>query len=82
MTVQGCHYKDIAVSRYRVWCLEELRRRFSALADEHQAKVKALLPHKQADILWADTLRAESNFNADNHLPFGPAINVFKDGLP
>ena len=82
MTVQGCDYKDIAVSRYRVWCLEELRRRFAALSAEHKAKVKALLPFEQAEVLWADEIAAVSDYNRDNHLPFGPAINVFKDGLP
>lgn len=82
MTVQGCDYRGIAVSRYRLWCLEELRRRFAALAHAQQGSVKALLPFEQAEILWADALSARSDFNRDNHLPFGSAINVFNGGLP
>ena len=30
-TIQGCHYTELPVSRYRVWCLEELRREWSVL---------------------------------------------------
>ena len=82
MTVQGCAYKDLATSRYRVWCLEELRRRFASLTDEAKASVQALLPYDQAAILWSDEPVAQSGFNADGRLPFGPAINVFEGGLP
>ncbi|MEP2987749.1 MAG: glutathione S-transferase family protein [Parasphingorhabdus sp.] len=82
MTVQGCDYRDIAVSQYRVWCLEELRRRFNSLSADQQKLVKALLPHSQAEILWNTQIPAQSDFNRDNHLPFGRAMNVFKGGLP
>ncbi|SIN68102.1 Glutathione S-transferase [Parasphingorhabdus marina DSM 22363] len=82
MTVQGCDYRDIAVSQYRVWCLEELRRRFNLLSPAQQDSVKNLLPHGQADILWNADVPAQSGFNSDNHLPFGKAINVFEGGLP
>ena len=75
MTVQGCDYRNITVSRYRLWCLEELRRRFAGLAPGDQAKVKTLLPYTEAEILWAAELPAKSDFNTDNHLPFGNAIN-------
>ena len=82
MTVQGCHYKSIATSRYRVWCLEELRRRFAALTDHDKAAVRELLPYDHAQILWQSELPAQSGFNQDRRLPFGPAINVFDGGLP
>ncbi len=82
LTVQGCTYRDITTSRYRVWCLEELRHRFAALPDDAKAKVRELLPHEQAEIIWADELAAKSEFNVDNHLPFGKAINVYRDGTP
>ncbi|MEM8918404.1 MAG: glutathione S-transferase family protein [Pseudomonadota bacterium] len=82
MTVQDCDYADIAVSRYRVWCLEELRTRFADLDAPDQEKVKALLPYDQAQILWAGTWDIRSGFNADNHLPYGKAINVFRGGTP
>ncbi|MEO9485874.1 MAG: hypothetical protein ABJG37_00005, partial [Ekhidna sp.] len=82
MTVQDCNYRDIAVSQYRVWCLEELRRRFDLLSDDQQNSIKALLPHNEAEILWNAKPLAQSGFNSDNHLPFGKAMNVFKGGLP
>ncbi|MEO9469744.1 glutathione S-transferase family protein [Parasphingorhabdus sp.] len=82
MTVQGCDYRDIAVSQYRVWCLEELRRRFDLLSADQQKSVKALLPHGEAEVLWNAKPVAQSGFNSDNHLPFGKALNVFKGGVP
>lgn len=82
MTVQGCTYDRITVSRYRVWCLECLRERFAALNPEAQAKVKALLAYPDANILWQPSLDAKSGFNEDNHLPYGRAINVYGEGTP
>jgi len=82
MTVQGCAYRAITTSRYRVWCLEELRRRFAELSADDQAAVKSLLPYEAADLLWTDIDTARSGFNEDGHLPFGQALNVFEGGLP
>ncbi len=82
MTVQGCDYQDIAVSRYRVWCLEELRHRFDLLSADQQKTVKALLPFGNAEVLWDTQVLAQSDYNRDNHLPFGRAMNVFNGGLP
>jgi glutathione S-transferase len=82
MEIQGVTYRSIATSQYRVWCLEELRRRFAELNAEDKSKVQALLPYDHADLLWSDAVPAQSNFNTDGHLPFGKAINVFEGGLP
>ena len=82
MTIQRTLYRSIKTSQYRVWCLEELRRRFSELDQDAQAKAKALLPFDHADLLWTDTVSAASGFNLDRHLPFGQALNVFEGGLP
>lgn len=82
MTIQGTHYRSIRTSQYRVWCLEELRRRFSELNYNDQTKVRALLPFDHADLLWTDAVPASSGFNVEGHLPFGKAINVFEGGLP
>lgn len=82
MTVQGCDYRDIAASQYRVWCLEELRRRFNSLSIDQQETVKGLLPYNQAEVLWNTQPLTQSGFNKDNHLPFGKAMNVFKGGVP
>ncbi|MEO0643873.1 MAG: glutathione S-transferase family protein [Pseudomonadota bacterium] len=82
MTIQGTLYRDIATSQYRVWCLEELRRRFAELGIDDQDEIKALLPFEQASVLWSPEPLAVSGFNTDRHLPFGAAINVFEGGLP
>lgn len=81
-TIQACEYSDLPVSRYRVYCLEKLRAAFAALAEADQAMVKSLLPQAEAEILWRPELEARSEFDTDNHLPFGKAINVYRDGLP
>lgn len=82
MTVQSCRYRSIATSRYRVWCLEELRRRFAEMDSKDQGAVKSLLSYEGADLLWNNEEPAPSGFNTDNHLPFGKALNVFEGGLP
>ena len=82
MTIQDCHYTGMPVSRYRVYCLEELRAAFAALTADQQAVVKHALPYEGADILWSDTDIAPSTYNADRHLPYGPAINVYGEGTP
>ncbi|MEM7005043.1 MAG: glutathione S-transferase family protein [Pseudomonadota bacterium] len=82
MTVQGCEYTDMSVSRYRVYCLECLRTSFDTVDAGAKDKVRSLLPYPQADILWKDTLDATSGYNEDGHLPYGHAINVYGDGTP
>ena len=82
MNVQGCEYRDIATSRYRVWCIEELRRRFVELSEEDQARVKAALPYANAELIWSESAPSPSGYNVGGHLPFGAAINVFEGGLP
>ena len=82
MTVQGCHYTYMPISRYRVYCLEELRKAFQALAADQQATVKQALPFDHADILWSDQPEANSDYNTDGHLPYGHAINVYGEGTP
>lgn len=82
MTVQGCRYTHMPVSRYRVYCLECLRAGFAGLEPTVQGALKAALPYVGADILWQDTLAASSEYNLDKHLPYGHAINVYRDGTP
>lgn len=82
MTVQGCHYQNLPVSRYRVYCLERLREEFAGLSIEHQATVKTLLPHAEADILWRASISAKSNYDEERAAPFNKAINVYGEGVP
>jgi len=79
MTVQGCHYKDVPVSRYRVYCLERLREEFDALDADAQAKVKDLLSYPGSDLIWTRTIPANSGYDAQRQAPFNQSINVFED---
>ncbi len=80
-TIQSCQYSDLPVSRYRVWCLEQLSKHFAALPADIQQQVRELLPYEGAGILWSGDIPA-SGFNEDDHLPFGRAINVYGQGTP
>jgi glutathione S-transferase len=82
MKIQGCVYQDLPVSRYRVWCLEELRKRFDALSDDEQGRVRSLLAHPGAEILWTADGPAPSGYDKDREAPFNRAINVYANGVP
>lgn len=80
-TIQGCDYKQVPSSRYRVWCLEELRREWTELPADAQENLKRILP-SEASILWAEASFAPSNYDPERQAPFNKAINVFGKGLP
>jgi glutathione S-transferase len=82
MKVQSCAYRDLPVSRYRVWCLEELRKRFDALSVEEQGRVRSLLAYPDAEILWTTDGPAPSGYDKDGEAPFNQAINVYAKGQP
>ncbi len=82
MCVQGCQYKDMPVSRYRVWCLEQLRKAFGSLSVDAQQQVKTLLPFHEAEILWQSDLSARSDYDIEGRAPFNKAINVYGKGTP
>jgi hypothetical protein len=82
MNVQGCHYQQLPVSRYRVYCLEMLRERFACLDEASQNAVKTLLPFEPAEILWQDDLQAKSDYDGAKQAPFNKAINVFDGAVP
>ena len=60
MTVQGCRYQNLSVSRYRVYCLECLRESFAALDSLAQARVREVLACPEADVLWQAEMPAVS----------------------
>jgi glutathione S-transferase len=80
--VQGCRYEHLPVSRYRVWCLEELRRHWQALEQTTQTVLRAHLPGPGAAVLWEHEPIARSGYDPDHQAPFNRAINVFGDGIP
>ena len=82
MTLQGCRYSKLPVSRYRVACLERLREAFAELDETAQARVRALLLLPQAEILWSPSIPASSGYDEERLAPFNKAINVYATGVP
>jgi glutathione S-transferase len=80
-TIQGCHYERLPTSRYRVWCLEQLRARFAGLDECARSELTEVLQFDGAEILWSGEI-PQSQYNTDSHLPFGKAINVYGTGTP
>lgn len=80
--IQGCEYHRVPMSRYRVWCLEELRRLWSELEPKSQSTLKAKLQFPEAEILWDEFAIAPSNYDVNREAPFNQAIKVFEDGVP
>ena len=81
MRVQDTDYKRIPTSRYRLWCLENLRREWAALDDEAQTALKAKLP-ASADILWQAPDLTSSDYDSAGEAPFNKGINVYGTGAP
>ena len=81
-TIQNCHYVQVPTSRYRVWCLEELRRAWEELDDSSGEILQARLTSSAASILWDDTPFSPSNYDTERQAPFNKAINVFGRGVP
>ncbi len=80
--IQGQRYVSVPSSRYRVWCLEELRREWQALDDDARARLKAHLPEPHADVLWGDAPPKPSEYDPERQAPFNKGINVYGTGVP
>ncbi len=80
MTVQGCAYKNMPVSRYRVYCLERLREEFAGLSDDHQQQLRTLLSQPEYALLWDADVPATSGHDVDRAAPFARGINVYDFG--
>lgn len=68
--IEGAPYRNIRTSQYRVWCLEELRRHYSELAQEPQQEARLLLQRYDC---WAPLWSTEtkpSGINVDGKAPF------------
>ncbi|MCP4906048.1 MAG: glutathione S-transferase family protein [bacterium] len=80
--IQGCRYEGVPSSRYRVWCLEELRREWAGLDDTARGMVLEHLPQAEAAVLWDDSPVGRSDYDPERRAPFNRAINVFGTGVP
>ena len=83
-TVQGCRYSDLPISRYRVWCLEVLRRDLRTLPADGRSAVRSLLGGDEGDaaVLWQAEEIARSDYDPEGRAPFNRAINVYSSGIP
>ena len=82
LMVQETIYEQVPASRYRVWCLEELRREWDTLEESTQEKFTSTLTCTEAAILWNGIEFAPSDYDIERKAPFNQAINVFGDGVP
>lgn len=80
--IQGCRYERLPVSRYRVWCLEELRREWEALDAPKREELRRHLPESHASVLWGAPPSKASGYDRERRAPFHRAINVFGQGVP
>jgi glutathione S-transferase len=68
--IQGTRYRDMPVSRYRVWCLTQLRDQFAALAESPRAEARALL---EAHGCWEPLQEIpdlDSGYDPEGRVPF------------
>ena len=68
--IQGVCYRKLPVSKYRVWCLEQLRAHYDALPDGPKKQARELL---EARGCWEPLWRVEntnSRYDPDGRVPF------------
>ena len=68
--IEGAPYRRIRTARYRVGCLEELRRHFDELSEPHQREVRARL---EAQGCWEPLWRVDdpaSGLDPEHEAPF------------
>jgi glutathione S-transferase len=76
--IQGVHYADLQVSRYRVWCLEQLQAAYHDLDDTTAETARAVLEQNGCwSPLWEVT-EPGSGYNADGGAPFATGLAVYK----
>jgi len=80
--IQNCQYKNMPVSRYRVWCLEALRRVWAGLSVPDQETLKSVLDFDGSPVLWGELDFKPSDYDTDRKAPFNKAINVYGSGIP
>ena len=77
VTIQGTHYRRLPTSRYRVWCLERLRRHHDALPVEIRSQARR---HLEQHGCWEPLWRVpdpRSGHDPDGRAPFARGLKVF-----
>jgi glutathione S-transferase len=75
--IESVTYRQVPMSRYRVWCLERLRCAYDALESDAATKVRAILEaHGCWYALW-QVENTDSGYDPENRVPFAPGISVY-----
>ena len=82
VTIQGCRYGSLPVSRYRVWCLEQLRGALEAVARERRGEIERWLGTAAMELLDGGKAPPASGHDTAGTVPFGPGLNVYGRGVP
>ncbi len=76
VSIQGAPYRRVPTSRYRVWCLEQLRKRFADLPESAAAEARRLLEKNCCwDPLWQPE-EVASGHDPDGRAPFVEGLEV------
>jgi len=78
--IQGTEYKNLPVSRYRVWCLERLREHFVVLPEAARESIRQILETQNCwEHLWrVDGVR--SGYDLEKRAPFALGLKVYPVG--
>lgn len=80
VAIEGVNYRDLRTAPYRVWCLEQLRAEFDALADADKGEVEAVLRKTACwEPLWKNQTLA-SGIDPQGKAPFAGGGSM--TGLP
>ena len=77
VTIQGTHYMNLPVSRYRSWCLETLQWQFQLLPQEVREKARQLLEAQHCwEPLW-QVREPRSDYDPQGQAPFAVGLKVY-----
>jgi len=82
LNIQESEYASVPVSRYRVWCLEQLREKWLSLDASVQKQLKDDILPPSAKVIWEDNHFAPSEYDIERKAPFNKGINVYRSGVP
>jgi hypothetical protein len=68
--IEGAPYRRMPISQYRVWCLEQLRAHFAALAEPAAAEARALLEKHGCWQPLFELEALESRYDPHGRVPF------------
>ena len=74
VTLQGCAYRQVRTSRYRLLCLEMLQHHFAALSKAQHAELESVLGHSAITSALRAHLPARSGVDVVTHSAFAPGL--------